>query len=212
MSLAEVFPDFPPEEVAWLEQHSQDVRLEAGQHLAWEGEACSGLGLVLEGQARVYKLGESGREITLYRVEPGESCILTASCLLSRQPFPAFAQVEQPLRALLVPGEEFRRRMDESPVWRDFVFQLLSRRLASVISVVEEVAFRRVDHRLADFLLHHGQTCDLTHQQIAQELGTSREVVSRLLKDFERHGWVSLGRGHLTVVDVPGLKSLLTVT
>lgn len=181
--------------------------MEVGQHLAWEGQECTGLGLVLAGMARVYKLGESGREITLYRVEPGESCILTASCLLSGQPFPAFAQVEQTLQARWLPAQPFRQRMHQSEAWRSFVFQLLSRRLASVIGVVEEVAFRRVDHRLAEFLLLHPQGCALTHQQIAQELGSSREVISRLLKDFERHGWVSLGRGHLSLLDPAGLKA-----
>lgn len=207
MSIANCFSHLPTSEIEWLETASQEVSLEAGQHLAWEGQECTGLGLVLAGQARVYKLGESGREITLYRVEPGESCILTASCLLSGQPFPAFAQVEQPLRGRWLPAEPFRQRMHQSQDWRSFVFQLLSRRLASVISVVEEVAFRRVDHRLAEFLLQHPQGCPLTHQQIAQELGSSREVISRLLKDFERHGWVSLGRGHLSLLDAAALKA-----
>ncbi|MFN8610650.1 MAG: Crp/Fnr family transcriptional regulator [Vulcanimicrobiota bacterium] len=207
MELDSCFSHLPASEVQWLESCSQEVSLEVGQHLAWEGEQCTGLGLVLTGQARVYKLGESGREITLYRVEPGESCILTASCLLSQQPFPAFAQVEQALRARWLAAESFRQRMHQSEAWRTFVFELLSRRLASVISVVEEVAFRRVDHRLADFLLQHPAGCALTHQQIAQELGSSREVISRLLKDFERHGWVSLGRGHLSLLDGPALKA-----
>lgn len=207
MSIANCFSHLPAAEIEWLEAASQEVSLEVGQHLAWEGQECTGLGLVLAGQARVYKLGESGREITLYRVEPGESCILTASCLLSGQPFPAFAQVEQPLRGRWLAAEPFRQRMHQSEDWRSFVFHLLSRRLASVISVVEEVAFRRVDHRLAEFLLQHSQGCALTHQQIAQELGSSREVISRLLKDFERHGWVSLGRGHLSLLDAAALKS-----
>lgn len=168
---------------------------------------CSHLALVVEGYARVYKLSENGREITLYRVGPGESCILTASCIISGKPFPAFAVCETPIEALVIHTAEVMRWTSEFSVWRDFLFGLISERLGNVISVVEEIAFRRVDRRLASYLLQRGSSdgIAITHQAIASDLGTSREVVSRILKDFEHQGLISVSRGHVRLSDLPGL-------
>ena len=192
-------------------QRASLVQLHSGDYVCHEGRACEGLALVTRGQARVYKLGENGREITLYRVGPGESCILTASCILSDQPFPAFAMCETAVEAVVVPAGEVTRWLAESPAWRDYVFSLVSRRLADVISVVEEVVFRRMDRRVAGYLTERtgdgGAAVHATHQQIASDLGTSREVVSRLLKELEGERLIRVGRGEIEVLDHPGLAT-----
>ncbi|MEW6754333.1 MAG: Crp/Fnr family transcriptional regulator [Candidatus Latescibacterota bacterium] len=187
------------------------LRVPSGRVVAVEGDTCAALTFVLTGTARVYKLGESGRAITLYRVEPGESCVLTVSCLLGEQPFPAFAAAETDLEVVVVPAGAFREWVRTYPFWQRYVFGLIARRMADVMAVVEEVVFRRVDARLAGHLTGLGSTDQpirKTHQQIATDLGTSREVVSRLLKEFERQGLVSLARNAVEVTDPDGLRAV----
>lgn len=174
---------------------------------------CQHLALIVTGVARVYKLGENGREITLYRLGKGESCILTASCIVSDSPFPAFAVCEEEIEALVLHPAVVRQWTNEFPTWRNYLFSLVGNRLGDVISVVEEIAFRRVDHRLADYLLQRAgndkrDSIKMTHQAIASDLGTSREVISRILKDFEHQGLISVARGHLQVIDTAGLAQM----
>ncbi len=187
-----------------FEQLALPVKLEAGDPICLEGNDCTHLAFVLEGGARVYKMGETGREITLYRVSRGECCILTLSCILTERPFPAFATAETPLQGVLVPAHLITNWNEGSPAWRRFSWELVSTRLADIISLVEEITFRRMDERLAHLLKDQrrfppGQHVKITHREIATELGTSREVVSRLLKEMEQQGEVTLGRGWLRV-------------
>ncbi|WP_456376550.1 Crp/Fnr family transcriptional regulator [Thiolapillus sp.] len=186
----------------------QQTSLPAGQHICLEGSNCSHLAFVLTGAARVYKLSESGREITLYRVEAGECCILTLSCIISNRRFPAFAVSESALEAIVVPATAVQEWMDNSRSWRHYAWDLIAARLGDVISLVEEVAFRRMDERLNFYLNQEklfplGQKTPITHQQIAAELGTSREVISRLLKDLEQQKIVDLGRGWIKRLKAP---------
>ena len=125
----------------------------AGKNIYSEGDACSAIAFVLSGEVRVYKTGETGREITLYEIGPGETCILNASCLLSGTSYPAYAVTTAEGSMLLVPAPDFRRMVAEHEALRDFVFGLLSRRLAGVMELVEEVAFGRMDQRLMDYLV-----------------------------------------------------------
>ncbi len=187
------------------------ANMEIGSAVCGEGQQCSYLPLVLEGNVRVFKLSESGREITLYRIESGESCVLTASCMIGGSAFPATAVIEEKVRGLLVPLTQVRAWLADSPAWRDFLFSLVAERLAEVISVVEEVAFRRVDARIADYILENADDSGFltrTHQNIAFDLGTSREVVTRILKDLEYRKIVKLARGELQLLDRRGLESL----
>ncbi|MBT3039111.1 MAG: Crp/Fnr family transcriptional regulator [Candidatus Thiodiazotropha sp. (ex Codakia orbicularis)] len=181
------------------------IHLPAYEPICQQGMQCSHLALVIEGTARIYKIGENGREITLYRIGPGESCILTASCIMSQKPFPAFAVSEQPIQAVIISTSNVVRWSNSEQAWRDYLFRLISERLSDVISVVEEVAFRRVDRRLAGYLLQNtdngSNRMQVTHQSIASDLGTSREVVSRILKDFEQQGLISITRGAITLED-----------
>ena len=185
------------------------VRLAQGQYVAHQGESCSHFALILSGSLRVYKLAENGHEVTLFHVHPGESCILSASSILSQAPFPASAVAETEVQALMVKTQSFRKRVAERESWRNYVFGLLAQRLSSVMLLLEEVAFGRLDHRLARYLLATagGQTClRVTHQAIAAEIGTSREVISRILKDFEKQGLLKLRRGQIDLLDGEALR------
>ena len=199
------FPAFkksPDELIKELLSISQGKSIPAGAQIYAEGDACSAIALVLSGEVRVYKIGQTGREITLYEIGPGETCILNASCILSGADYPAHAVTASDVELLLVPSAAFRRMVDEHGEMRDFVFTLLSRRLAGVMELVEEVAFGRMDERLLDYLIEKSEDnrLEATHQKIANDLGTSREVVSRLLKDFERKGQVGLSRNSIQIL------------
>lgn len=167
-----------------------------------EGDFCSAIALIISGEIRVFKIGESGREITLYEIESGETCILNASCILSNMSYPAHAVTILDAELLLVPAQEFRKLLSRYEEMRDFIFTLLSQRLTSVMTLVEEVAFGRMDLRLFEYIEEKSEAGKLnsTHQKIANDLGTSREVVSRLLKDFERHGKIILSRNLIQIV------------
>ncbi|MDQ5768688.1 Crp/Fnr family transcriptional regulator [Thiothrix subterranea] len=210
--LTDTFPFLATLNEAAIAQFRQRIgvaSIPAGQHVCREGDICPQLAVVLSGSVRVYKVGETGREITLYRIGQQDSCILTASCILSQTRFPALAVVEQDVQVALIPAANLREWVAQHEVWRTYVFNLLSRRLAEVITTLDEVAFRRVDVRLAECLLTLTQQqaqATITHQQLASELGSAREVVSRILKDFEREGLIALTRGIITVQDRAGLQ------
>ncbi len=202
--------DASPQLVHEFQQAAFFARIPAGHDIFLEGDRVDAIALLVSGVVRVYKIGENGREITLYRFGNGQSCILTANAILNQKTFPALATVEQDADAIMVPADTFRAWIDRYELWRDFVFKLLSQRLASVIEIVDEVAFRRMDARLASLLVERARSVNpirLTHQEIAAELGTSREVISRLLEDFTESGLIRLGRGQIEVLDAAGLQS-----
>lgn len=188
------------------------ARVPAGKDVFIEGDQVGAIPLLVSGQVRVYQMGESGREITLYRFGPGQSCVLTANAILTQQTFPAIATVQEDAEAVMVPAETFREWVRTHDFWRDFFFELVSQRLANVMAVVDEVAFRRMDGRVAALLLGRSEAVNpvaVTHQEIASELGSSREVISRILEDFSGRGWVRTGRGQVEVVDRAALEGRL---
>lgn len=200
----------PPTRMALI-RGGQPVLLGEGSIAFRPGQRCEHFIFVLDGSIRVQMLSETGREIVLYRVTRGESCILTLSCLLGRTDYPAEAVAETEVQAVMLPRAVFRTCLDGSQVMRDFVFDGFGRRMTDLLTVVEEVAFRRLDLRLARLLLDRRDSDDrvhLSHQSLAAELGSVREVVSRQLKDFERRRWVSLHRGRIEVCDVPALQRM----
>jgi len=186
------------------------ARIPAGHDVFVEGDDVEAIALLISGVVRVYKIGETGREITLYRFGLGESCILTANAILSQKTFPAIATVEREAEAVMVPAEAFRSWVRRYDLWREFVFDLLSQRLSSVMMIVDEIAFRRMDARVASLLLTRsrlGNPIRTTHQEIAAELGSSREVISRLLEDFAERGVIRSGRGEVEILDFDFLES-----
>ena len=185
------------------------ARIPKGRDVFIEGDQVDAIALLISGVVRVYKIGETGREITLYRFGNGESCILTANAILSQKNFPAVATVEQDAEAVMIPADAFRDWVRRYDPWREFVFELLSQRLSSVMEIVEEVAFRRMDARVAALLTERTRRSDLiriTHQEIAAELGSSREVISRILEDFSAQGILEVSRGSIRILDKEALQ------
>lgn len=186
------------------------MRIPAGKDVFVEGDQPDSIALLISGTVRVYKIGETGREITLYRFGHGESCILTANAILSRKSFPAIATVEKDAEAVMIPSDAFRDWVKRYDLWREFVFELLSDRLSTVMTVVDEVVFKRMDRRVAFLLLAKSKTqhpIRVTHQEIAAELGSSREVISRIIEDFSGEGLVQSGRGSIHILNFKSLES-----
>ena len=180
------------------------ARIPTGHDVFLEGDRVEAIALLISGVVRVYKIGETGREITLYRFGNGSSCILTANAILSQKTFPAVATVEQDAEAVMIPADTFRDWVRRYDLWREFVFELLSQRLSTVMEIVDEVVFRRMDRRVASLLLTQAKKQNplhITHQEIAAELGSSREVISRLMEDFVSDGSIRSERGKVEVLD-----------
>ncbi|MBI3373758.1 MAG: Crp/Fnr family transcriptional regulator [Betaproteobacteria bacterium] len=187
---------------------SQLRRAPKGAVLFEPGTPCAGFPLVLEGSVRVAMHAPSGREILLYRVEPGESCILSGGCLLGHSDYSANGIAESEVTLLLVPPALFQDLIVHEEAFRALVFSAYGARLAEVMELVEAVAFQRVDERLARLLIHRGPVVSASHQVLADELGSAREVISRLLGSFETRGWVKLERERVTVTDPKSLSAL----
>ncbi|CAA6603614.1 cAMP-binding protein-catabolite gene activator and regulatory subunit of cAMP-dependent protein kinase (fragment) [Rhodospirillaceae bacterium LM-1] len=190
---------------------SQPVTAPAGTRLFGEGSPCQSYLIVLSGQVRVQKVGENGREIVLYRVEAGETCVVTTACLMSQTDYDAEGIAETVITARALPMSGFKELLAQSAPFRDFVFRAYATRISTLLMLIEEVAFGRIEQRLAACLIGraHGKAeLEATHQDLAFELGTAREVISRQLKEFERRGWVKLGRGQIALVKPSALESL----
>lgn len=197
-----------------FQQATYFASMPANKIIFAEGDCASALALIFSGAIRVYKTGKTGRQITLYRFSTGDSCILSANAILNSQPFPANAIVEQPVKAVMIPDEVFRGWVQRYPLWREFVFSLLSLRLNSVLTLVDDLVFRRLDARAAALLLERSRVQNpigITHQEIASELGSSREVISRLLEGFAVKNWIRSTRGQIEILDFDSLDYLSTL-
>ena len=190
-----------------LAARAQHIRLPAGTPVFDERQPCRGFPFVLSGGIRVIKAAPNGRELPLYRVAPGETCVISSACLLGQTPYNARGLTDSATELLVLPGADFQALLAEAP-FRDFVFQLFSERIADLMQLIEEVAFRKLDQRLAALLLGKGQRVHTTHQQLADELGSVREMVSRLLKGFAEQGLVRLSREQVEILDPARLRRI----
>jgi CRP/FNR family transcriptional regulator len=172
-----------------------------------EGQFCPTVDLILTGEKRVFKLSESGREVTLYESGPGEVCILNTSCVLSNTKFPAISVASTDIVTLTLEAGKFRELVDKYDEMRLFVFSIINDSISVLLELIVEITFRKMDQRLIDYLIEKAEEGALvsTHQKIANDIGTAREVVSRLLKDFERKGMVSLSRNRIRLVKMNSL-------
>jgi len=184
---------------------AQLLRVPAGTPMFGEGSPCRQFPLVLEGSIRVAKSSE-GRELQLYRVVAGESCVLTGGCLVGGRDYPATGVVEQDARLVVLPKPVFDELLATHAPFRQYVFSLFAERLTELMALVEAVAFHKLDRRLAGALLGHGRLVAITHQQLADEVGSVREIVTRVLRSFADQGLVRLGRGSVEVLDAGGLR------
>lgn len=190
---------------------SQVVTLPPNMTAFSSGQEAENYLLVVDGVVRIQQVTESGREIVLYRVGGGESCILTTACLLAHEHYMAEGITETEVTAVMVPRPVFDELVARSNVFRDFVFGAYASRITDLLLLLEEIVFTRIDIRLAQRLLAlagDGASVGLTHQELAVELGTAREVISRQLKEFERRGWVQLERGRIALIDRLALAGL----
>lgn len=180
----------------------------AGTVLFDDGSACAGFPLVLAGRVKVVKTAPTGRELPLYRVGAGESCVLTSSCLLGHARYTARGVAESATTLVALPAPLFHALVNESEPFRAHVFALFAERLADLMSLVESIAFQRLDRRLAALLLGRGRVVATTHQALADELGSVREIVTRLLHGFAEQGLVALGRERIEILDAAALRDL----
>jgi len=167
-----------------------------------EGQPCGNLELMLSGEKRIYKASPAAKEITLYEIGRGEACILNAACVLSNTLSPVSAMAITDVTYLMIPAEDFKSLLSTYEEMRTFVFGAIGQRLGTILGLIGEVVFKKMDERLFDHLVEKSQDglLSITHQQIANDLGTAREVVSRLLKDFEKAGKIILSRGHIRLI------------
>lgn len=184
----------------------QVLAVPAGAVLFTEHERCKGFPLVLEGEIRVSRASADGRSLELYRVGPGELCLVSSACLFRTEPLTAHGVVTRPTTLVLIPPDVFSSWLD-APDFRNLVLGLFAERMADLTSLVDAIAFHRLDQRLAAALLGHGRELATTHQALAQELGTVREIVTRLLRRFEREGWVELSRERIRILDSAALRA-----
>ena len=179
----------------------------AGTVLFDENTPCQGFPMVLDGEVRVSRDSGDGRSLELYRVVPGELCLVSSACLFRSQPMSAHGVTTKPTTLLLVPPPVFAQWL-ETPAFRNEVLGLFAERMADLTGLIDAVAFRKLDQRLAAALLGRGSDLSITHQRLADELGTVREIVTRLLRRFEREGWVELAREHIRIIDSYALREL----
>lgn len=190
-----------------LAHEARHVTVPAATVLFQEGAPCRGFPLVMSGTVRVARGSAAGRTLELYRVTPGELCVVSTSCLFGQVPLAAHGQATETTELVLLSRAGFDRWVNHEP-FRRFVFGVFADRLADLMALAEAVAFQRLDQRLAHTLLGHGASVHSTHQALADELGTVREIVTRLLKRFERAGWVRLARERIDVLDSPALRTM----
>ena len=194
-------------QVGNLLQHTHVLQVPAGQMLFDVGSPCQGFPMVMSGSIRVARGSPGGRQLELYRVTPGELCVVSTSCLLGQSPPVAHGHTLEATELVLLDAAGFERWCAHAP-FRRFVFSLFAERLSDMMSLAEAVAFQRLDQRLAHALLGRGNPVHATHQDLADELGTVREIVTRLLKRFERDGWVALSRERIEIVDAATLRAV----
>lgn len=203
MDLIDRFPGLcglPDDIRADLARGSRVVGFEAGTQIFAPGQSSDNLLLLLEGTVRVQQTSETGRDVVLYRVHAGESCVLSTACMLAFDDYAAEGIAESDLRAIAIPRGTFDDLVARSPVFRRFVFSAWSRRMTDLFALIDEIVFQRMDVRLATRLLELADDAGVvraTHATLATELGTAREVISRMLAEFQRRGWVEKSRGEL---------------
>jgi len=204
-----------PDDLRRLRDSSPVLEMPAGSRIFGPGQAPQNFLLLLEGSVRVQQTSETGREIVLYRIHDGESCALTTACLIGHEDYAAEGIAETRVRAVTIPRTLFDELISSSGEFRRFVFVAFSHRVTSLFHVIEDLAFSRIDVRLAQRLLdlvdEHGNV-SATHQDIANELGSAREVISRQLGEFQRRGWIRGSRGVIELLDKAALARLAAQT
>ena len=202
----------PPDIRATLEEGSRIISVPAGTQVFAPGQSADNLLLLLEGTVRVQQRSDTGREVILYRVNAGESCVLTTACMLAFEDYSADGVAETDVRAVAIPRQTFDDLVARSPVFREFLFTAYSRRITDLFALIDDIVFQRMDVRLASRLVEMADKDGVvraTHASLAAELGTAREVISRILSEFQRREWIEQARGELRLTGREGLDHLI---
>lgn len=216
-NLPEGFPfwdHLESEQRDFLSAHAHLRRFDAGKLIQGAEDACLGAIQVRKGVLRVFLLSEEGREITLFRLKKGDFCMLSASCMIDQITFDTHISVERDCELLVLGAPAFDRVVKENVYARCFMYELMAERFSAVMWVMQQILFARMDRRLASFLLaEYDRTGDpeirMTHEGIAGQINSAREVVARMLKQFASEGWVEVRRGRVLLLDPGALRSLL---
>jgi CRP/FNR family transcriptional regulator len=206
--LVPALADAAPATLTRIVEHGIHRKVPVGTTMFDTHTPCGGFPLVLSGVVKVLQRYPNGREMPLYKVRPGESCLLSGSCLLGHSDYSAAGIAETDVELLVVPPADFHALIASDAAFRNHVFSLFGERLATLLSLVEAIAYQKLDQRLASLLLAKGDTVQATHQVLADELGSVREIVSRLLRAFEDKGWVDLARERILITDRTALATL----
>lgn len=193
-----------------LTQTARIRRIKAGTRIFGAGEEPQGMLFLIEGTVRVHQQGDNGRDIVLYRVTGGESCVMTTACLFTHHTYIAEGIAETDVVAAEIPRATFDALVSDSPQFRDFVLWAYSNRIVDLFRLIDDVVFGRMDLRIAERLVQladENGEARLTHQELAAELGTAREVVSRQLHEFQKRGWIEQGRGRVRLLDADALAA-----
>jgi len=175
------------------------------------GKSPENMLFLLNGTVRVQQVSQAGHEIVLYRIQTGQSCVLTTACLLAYEDYSAEGITETDIKAAAIPRQVFVDLVSQSSAFRGFVFATFSKRITDLFLMIDEVAFQRIDVRLAQKLVElsgDGTDIHTTHRQMSVELGTAREVISRQLQEFQRRNWITQSRGTIRLTNKPGLAAL----
>ncbi|MDH5764483.1 MAG: Crp/Fnr family transcriptional regulator [Gammaproteobacteria bacterium] len=212
--LASAYPQLSViSEPAWIEviNRAKLMEIPANTELLSTTTTCDNFILMLEGRVRVFQTAPDGRELTLYRIEPGGMCVLSLNSMLKEQPLNAYAVTETTIKALVMPASDFNYSMNTSVTFRNYVITTLTSRLCESMQLIQSTAFDNLNMRLACMLgglfeRNQGAILGITHQELAHELGTTREVISRILKEFEKQGCIVLSRGKIQLASAQGLE------
>lgn len=187
------------------------VQVSKGTKLFGVGDVCQQFVYVVSGSIRVDLASETGSSLLLYRLNPSDTCVLTTSCLMSGDQYCAEATVEEDAAILTMPAAQFFDSIEQSAFFRSFVFSSFSQRLTTLMAKVDEIAFRSIERRLAASLLHHakgGVTVGVTHEALASEIGTAREVISRKLSQWDSANIINKSRGEIQLLSITELESI----
>lgn len=214
-SLNQFFPVFREEQQHIIQQyfldHARLVEIDKDINLFHQGDSCENYYFLLQGTVKVITASSQGREILLYRIKPGETCVLSTSCMINDRYYPAVGVTETPCKALSVPVPSLIKLLERSTIINQFFLHNFSLRVASLIDLICEVALERLDVRVARHLLQkmdNQHEVSITHDALALEIGTAREVISRQLRTFEKNGWIVTKRGKITLIQIDTLKQL----
>ena len=196
-----------------VQQNAVIRRYKKGTRVYSSERECLGMLFVMQGEMRTYLLSEEGREVTLFRIYPNDLCVLSASCVISQISFDTQMSAQKDTEALIIPPNIVLLLKEKNLSVRCFLYELATKRFSDVMWAMQQILFKRLDQRLALFLMQESQrlgtdTIHMTHEQIAQQISSAREAVARMLKQFSEDGLVELKRGAIRLLDQKGLKAL----